>query len=51
VTEPEQHCFLDGAAPETSRIHVCRREHTLYDNAAERNARTADWFADRLLPR
>ncbi len=50
VSEAEQSRFLDGADPATSRIRTWPDgEHTLYNHSAERNALTADWFADRLL--
>jgi alpha-beta hydrolase superfamily lysophospholipase len=50
VGEDEQLRFLDGADPATSALRVWPDgEHTLYNHAAERNALTADWFADVLL--
>jgi alpha-beta hydrolase superfamily lysophospholipase len=50
VDDVEQRRFLVGADPATSDIRIWPDgEHTLYNHAAERNALTADWFADRLL--
>ncbi|MBE8520444.1 alpha/beta fold hydrolase [Amycolatopsis sp. H6(2020)] len=52
VVEERQRLFLLGADPSASRIRVWPDgEHTLYNHGAERNAFTADWFADHLLPR
>lgn len=51
VAQQEQESFLDGASSATSELRVWPDgEHTLYNHANERNALTADWFADRLLP-
>lgn len=51
VTQDEQLQFIAGADPATSRLCTwADGEHTLYNYAAERNALTADWFADQLLP-
>lgn len=52
VVEERQRLFLLGADPSTSRIRIWPDgEHTLYNHGAERNAFTADWFADHLLER
>lgn len=50
VSEEGQRRFLTGANPAISQIRVWPNgEHTLYNHGAERNALTADWFADHLL--
>jgi alpha-beta hydrolase superfamily lysophospholipase len=50
VTEEEQRRFLAGADPDRSCLRSWPDgEHTLYNHAAERNALTADWFAEKLL--
>jgi alpha-beta hydrolase superfamily lysophospholipase len=50
VGEHEQRRFLEGADPATSAIRIWPDgRHTISNHAAERNALTADWFADHLL--
>ncbi|NYJ08080.1 alpha/beta hydrolase family protein [Petropleomorpha daqingensis] len=50
VGEEEQRRFLEGADPATGRMQLWPDGlHTIYNHAAERNALTADWFADHLL--
>ena len=52
VGEDEQRRFLEGADPATCRLHVWPDgQHMVCNHAAERNALTADWFADHLRAR
>ena len=52
VSEDEQRRFLIGTDPATSTMHLwADGELTAYNHAAERDALTADWFADHLRAR
>lgn len=46
----EQAAFFSLASPERTHLMSWEDgEHTLYNHAAERNGRVADWFSDRLV--
>jgi len=49
ATYDDQEPFLRAADPATSTVRIWPDgEHTLYNHAAERDALTGDWFAERL---
>jgi alpha-beta hydrolase superfamily lysophospholipase len=51
VTDPAiQAPFVEAAGPRGELRTWPDGEHTLYNHAAERDATTADWFLDQLVP-